>query len=291
MMATDIIHERSFERVDDDPDGRYARVLDDTSYARAEQGPLGQSLRIGSSARVPLDVAGGPEQRTQGVVNLGRVPYVRSWRVTLGEPRIENEGIFAAQGGDIDDVAYNVNPVLALLEWGVQGATFTAEVDWGRGNSFVLSADYINVKVQCLNLVGTPSTPNPAVAIFPATIAPSESGSPPAYAPMRTIYSGVIAPAGLANVKVPAFARTIRLIRVATANPAEAFQFAFYANTAKTQRVWLDNSITSGNWTTNLSDLGGGPHAAIPAQAILMEIASLGVANMSFMCQFGLDLG
>lgn len=288
-QATDIIERRSFNRVDDDPEGRYARVLDDTSFARAEQGPTVQSLRIGSSARVPLDVAGGPEQRTQGVVNLGRVPYVRSWRVTLGEPRIENEGVVAFQGGDVADVAYNVNPVLGLLEWGVQGASFNAEIDWGRGCSFVVSADYINVQVQCLNLVGTPSTPNPAVAIFPATIAPAEAGSPPTVV-TRTIYSGVIAAGASAQIKIPPFAKRVKFQRVASGTPPENAEMTVFANAALTQVVAFDQ-MTAGGLTNGQQIYG--IHQNLPPQGIVLQIRNgPGAVNpASWMAIFELEIG
>jgi hypothetical protein len=268
----------------EEPDLRYVTV--DRGQPENE---IVSRMRVGSSARVPLDTAGGAESRTQGVVRLDRVEYARSWRVTLGEPTIEGEQVTAMQGGNVPNIAWNVNPALALIEWGIQGATFNAEVDWGRGCSLVLSAEYINVVVQALNLVGTPLTPNPAVAIFPCAITGCESLSAPTSAPTRSVYSGVIAPAGVANIKVPAFAKRVRIVRILQANPAEAFQLAFYADAAKAQRVWLDNGITIGNFTTNLNDTGG-PNV-IPPQAIVMEIANLGAVNQSYMVIFELELG
>jgi hypothetical protein len=288
MMATDIINERSFERVDDDPEGRYARVLDPASYASAEQGATFQSLRVGSSARVPLDVAGGAEQRTQGVVRLQRVQYARSWRVVLGEPQIEGEQSTAVQGGSVPNVAWNVNPALGLIEWGVQGASFQAEVDWGRGCSFVLSADYINVTVQALNLVGTPSTPNPAVAIFPASIAACDSASAPTRPPTRTVFSGVIVPAASVQIKIPAFAKSVRLVRVLSATPNENAEVTFFADAAAAQVVGFAaiGGGSLGSWQESTWQ------PTLPPQAILMNIRNGPgtVNNASWMAIFELEI-
>ena len=259
-------------------------------YVRVEPNPDNSldSMRVGSSARVPLDTAGGPEGRTQGVVRLDRVAYPRSWRVTLGEPRIEGEQETPVVGGSVPNVAWNVNPALALVSWGVQGAEFRAEIDWGRGCGFVVSADYVNVQVQALNLVGTPVTPNPAVAIFPASIAPAEAGSAPTSPPTRTIFSGNINAGALAFIKIPPFAKRVKHQRVVALTPPEASEIQFFADAAMTQTVGFDQ-LTNGG-IGNGQQIYGMPYA-IPPQAIIMRYRNIGAANSSWMSIFELEIG
>jgi len=252
---------------------------------------LVERMRVGSSARIFLDPNGQTaESRTQGVVRLDGSPFARSWRVTLGEPQIYQEGVVAAQGGNVPDVAWNVNPALGIIEWGVQGADFRAEVDWGRGCSFVLSADHINVVVQALNLTANPVSPNPAFAIFSAAITGCESLSAPTNPPTRTVYSGILnAPDSTASIKIPAFAKRVKLQHVQVAGPPNTAEIAFWANGARTQLVGMDQFTGSGN--RNIPDYAH--PIALPPQAVILDIRNGPAAAVaaSWMAIFELDLG
>lgn len=252
-------------------------------------------MRVGSSATVRLDTAAGASSREQGVVRLDGtdVEEARSWRVTLGEPRFQglpNPATVAVVGGDVPNVAWNVNPAFAKVSWGVQGADFVAEVDWAHGCSFCLSAEYINVSVVALNLVGNPLTPNPGVAIFPAQIAGVESLSPPSRPPTRTIYSGVIAAGAVARVKVPPFARRVRLQRAIASTPPEIVELIWWADAAFTQVVGFDQLGNGG--LSNAQPIYALP-IDVPPQAMVLQIRNgpATVNNQSWMLQYELDIG
>jgi hypothetical protein len=53
-------------------------------------------------------------------------------------------------GWDVSDPALSaLNPsVLALVEWGVGGAYFSAEVDWNQGGSFAVTASFLRVSAE-----------------------------------------------------------------------------------------------------------------------------------------------
>lgn len=254
-----------------------------------------RSRRIGSSARVPLNTVGtAGEQRTQGVVRLDEGPP-ESWRVTLGLPIPIGVGqvVTAATAPvTVPNVSWGVTqPPRAVVQWGVDGVALEAEIDWRRGASFVLHASYINVAVVALQITepGVPASLN--FVVFPAIIAPSYSVTGPVLPPSRTFTDPAILAGNTADFPVPAFARAVRITRVAGATPPEVFEITGFANPLATAVTYFDQfSAAAGRNTQDYANLITFPvHPGTLFYRVRNGPGTLN--NQGFAFEYELDLG
>lgn len=261
--------------------------------------PERNRMRIGSSARIPLATVGltTAEQRTQGVVRLDDAQS-ESWRVTLGTPQVVGVGSVPTVGATSPTVIPNVswgagaNPARAIVEWGVDGASYTAVMDWRKGTTFVLHASSINIAAQSLQTIEPGNPASTGFVIFPASIAPSYSLTPQSVAPSFTVRAGSVLAGNSIDTLVPNFARTLRIYRAEGATPPEVFELTFFADPAATQVVYFDQFGAGAG--RNLPDYAMSPFTVpVPpsAQYLRFRNGPATVNNQTLMFEYQLDLG
>ena len=142
--------------------------------------------------------------------------------VTLGmQYQQEVDDIYSAVAGPPDSLTSYFNPV-AVLEWGLGGATFQAEVDWSVGNRFALCASYVRVG---LRIPSVSLTADPFNVIFSASLG---YGQEPKKARLtrdtQLDMSQLIAVAGASDyVAIPPFAESF-VLAPRTLTTSAAFQ-------------------------------------------------------------------
>lgn len=156
---------------------------------------------------------------------------LRSWRVTLGAPVFSNFGALLVPGGFIANAellplvvwqgtAPGPQGPSAEITWGTDKATFRANVDWASGCSFVITASFVQVRNDPLNIGGTLG----GTVTFPAQIGPAESLSPPSAPPTLTKRFGTLGPGAIGSVGIPPYARRFWIERESSPTPAETFE-------------------------------------------------------------------
>jgi len=104
-----------------------------------------QVVNRGNIATVTLPAnAGGPEQRIASIVetpkNCGEDAEVIAVQLSMDLPASMDDPADPSSAIPID--------VTAIVEWGVGGAFFSAEVDWGLGVSFSICASFVRISAR-----------------------------------------------------------------------------------------------------------------------------------------------
>lgn len=131
------------------------------------------------------------------------------------------------------------NQVRARLEWGVGGASFSAEVDWGRGGVIVLPASFARVSVD-YRLQGPPFFGLPPIEAFAASLSYGFAGRAKSNAAKFTSKI-TVDPAGFVDVPVPNFATHVGIIGNTPGAATDVF-LQFYGATTPT----TGNSVFGG---------------------------------------------
>jgi len=225
---------------------------------------------------------------------------IRSWRVTLGAPVFSNFGALLVPAGFIANA--EVLPLVtwqgtapgsqgptAEITWGTDKATFRANVDWASGCSFVITASFVQVRNDPLNIGGSLG----GVITFPAQIGPAESLSPPSAPPTLTKRFGTLGPAAIGSVGIPAYARRFWIRRETAPTPAENCEVSI-TNAFATEFYMFDQVGPGGiptNATMVFSQPVQIPGAAGPNARLTYRNGPGAVGIVQPVAVFELDLG
>lgn len=185
------------------------------------------------SGSVTYTVALGGDTNFRQTVARVETEEIRTWRVTIGAPILSNfalvvPGGFGANAALLPDInvqgaAPNPQGPTAHVTWANGGMQLQADLDWGRGCSFVVTGSQVEVAVNPLSIGGTVG----GVIIFPAQIGPSDSLSPPAMPPTLTKRFGLLGAGVIGSVGIPDYARRVKLMRETSPTPAETCEITF----------------------------------------------------------------
>jgi len=168
--------------------------------------PLAGASSNNRGMQLPLLIggpAGLPEQNLNAIMETPRTESedAESLVVTLG---------YTIQGDEsVNQVPVNATAVIA---WGVGGATYEAEIDWGMGTTFVIQASYLKISVFVQKAI----TASPATVFFAASVSYGNPNSSRLASPARrTLLIPSLAASGgtSALTQIPNFANSFNIVQ------------------------------------------------------------------------------
>jgi hypothetical protein len=231
-----------------------------------------------------------------------RVParQARSWRVTFSSPQtVEGNPLFGTTFG------FGSEPMLGIVTWGTDlGVTFTAEVDWSRGRSFVVHGCSVNVDAQLAadhsTIIIGPGALQVRSFRIGCTIVPADDDGHSGLSPTRTIFTGLIAGGDSLVVRIPPYARRVRWYQVANnagGSPTPPGKMRIDA-ADDPGFLHIRQTVNAGILTTappGYPGIGGAPELGLPIEATALWLAISNDGEMaetfSLNLEFDLDLG
>lgn len=157
----------------------------------------------------------GPDQQIGTEIALGGVPgagaradiqSLVTWAAVDKQPRVV--GVTLGIELSPTDVTGGAIQATGIVDWGVLGAKFQAEIDIVNGTTFAVFADYINIQIRNDSGVGAVDGFRVRAAIGLGSDLSRSDGVPPT----RTVLTANLA-AGATIITIPRFAKAVDFIR------------------------------------------------------------------------------